>query len=141
VTLRFLLDSDVVSAPISRKPAPGVMAQLELHGHESAIAAPVWHELTFGCQRLPQGKRRDAIEAYLEDVVKATFPILAYDEAAAAWHGRERARLERLGSPAPFVDGQIASIAHVTSLALVTFNAQDYARFKDVILVNWKAQR
>jgi tRNA(fMet)-specific endonuclease VapC len=106
---------------------------------ESAIAAPVWHELTYGCRRLPRGKPRDAIDAYLQDVVKASFPILAYDEAAATWHGHERARLEGLGRSAPFTDGQIASIAHVNGLTLVTFNVKDFAHFKDLSVTTWTA--
>ncbi|OFW07357.1 MAG: hypothetical protein A3H96_05110 [Acidobacteria bacterium RIFCSPLOWO2_02_FULL_67_36] len=65
-----------------------------------------------------------AIEAYLRDVVRASFPNLPYDEAAATWHGEERARLEALGPPAPFVDGQIAAIAHVQGLMLVTASAE-----------------
>ena len=93
--------------------------------------------MTYGCRRLPRGKRRDAIDAYLNDVVKASFPILAYDEPAATWHGHERARLEGLGTSAPFIDGQIASIAHVNGLALVTFNVRDFARFKDLNVTNW----
>lgn len=135
--LRFLLDTSVVSAPVSKTPPPHVIKQLEDHGHESAIAAPVWHELTYGCRRLPKGKRRDAIDTYLQDVVKALFPILAYDEAAATWHGHERARLEGLGTTAPFVDGQIAAIAHVNGLALVTFNVRDFTRYKELTVVNW----
>jgi tRNA(fMet)-specific endonuclease VapC len=139
VTLRFLLDTSVVSAPVSKTPPPSVIRRLEDHGHECAIAAPVWHELTYGCRRLPKGKRRDAIDSYLQDVVKASFPILAYDEAAASWHGQERARLEGLGKSAPFTDGSIASIAHVNELTLVTFNVKDFARFKDLSVTSWTA--
>ena len=101
------------------------------------MAAPVWHELTYGCRRLPKGKRRAALEAYLRDVVHGSFPILPYDEAAAAWHADERIRLEALGRPAPFVDGQIAAIAHVHGLVLVTTNDRDFARFKDLRVENW----
>jgi tRNA(fMet)-specific endonuclease VapC len=137
VSLRFLLDTSVVSAPVAKAPRPHVIKRLEDHGHESAIAAPVWHELTYGCRRLPRGKRRDAIDAYLQDVVKTSFPILPYDEAAATWHGHERARLEGLGTTAPFVDGQIAAIAHLSGLALVTFNVRDFARYKELTVVNW----
>jgi tRNA(fMet)-specific endonuclease VapC len=139
VTLRFLLDTSVVSAPVSKVPPPRVIKRLEDHGHESAIAAPVWHELTYGCRRLPKGKRRDAIETYLHEVVKASFPILAYDGAAATWHGQERARLEGLGKSAPFTDGLIASVAHVNGLTLVTFNVKDFARFKDLSVTTWTA--
>jgi tRNA(fMet)-specific endonuclease VapC len=90
----------------------------------------VWHELTFGCRRLPPGRRRDALEAYLRDVVQASFTILPYDAAAAAWHGFERARLEALGRPAPYADGQIAAVAHANGLVLVTLNAAGFASFK-----------
>jgi tRNA(fMet)-specific endonuclease VapC len=98
---------------------------------------PVWHELTCGCRRLPKGKRRTTLEAYLRDVVQGSFPILPYDEAAAAWHGEERARLEALGRPAPFVDGQIAAIAHVNGLVLATTSDKDFARFKGLTVENW----
>lgn len=137
MTLQYLLDTSTVSAPVSRTPDLQVVKRLEEHGHESAIAAPVWHELIYGCRRLAQGKRRDALEHYLQDVVQVAFPILPYDEAAATWHGHERARLDSLGKPAPFTDGQIAAIAHANDLILVTVNVKDFARFKGLQVTNW----
>jgi tRNA(fMet)-specific endonuclease VapC len=137
VTLRYLLDTNVASAPVAKEPDERVIGQLRRHGAVCAIAAPVWHELTYGCRRLPAGKRRVALEAYLEEVVRRSFPILPYDEAAAAWHGRERARLERLGRPAPYVDGQIAATAHVHGLVLVTANTEDFARFRGIEVRDW----
>ena len=141
MTARYLLDTSVVSSPISKQPNPEVLKRLEEHGHECAIAAPVWHELTFGCQRLPRGKRREAIETYLHDVVLASFAVLAYDEAAAHWHGIERARLEGLGKPAPYADGQIAAIAYVKELTLITANVKDFTRFKGIEVENWSKRR
>ena len=135
--LRYLLDTTVVSSPIAKTPNTEIVKRLEVHGHECAIAAPVWHELIYGCQRLPRGKRREALEMYLQDVVLASFPVLAYEESAARWHGLERARLERLGKSAPYVDGQIAAIAHVNELILVTVNVKDFARFQDLEVENW----
>jgi tRNA(fMet)-specific endonuclease VapC len=137
VTLAYLLDTGIVSAPVSKRPDPAILERLSEHGLKCAIGAPVWHELTYGCRRLPGGRRRAALEAYLRDVVQASFPILAYDETAATWHGEERARLEALGRPAPFVDGQIAAIAYVHGLVLATTNAQDFVRFKGLIVENW----
>jgi tRNA(fMet)-specific endonuclease VapC len=137
VTLGYLLDTSIVSAPISMKPDPAILERLNEHGSECAIAAPVWHELTYGCRRLPRGKRRATLDAYLREVVLASFPVLAYDEAAARWHGEERARLDALGRPAPFVDGQIAAIAQVHGLVLVTTNDKDFARFKGLKVENW----
>ena len=125
--LRYLLDTGIVSSPVSKVPNRAIVRRLEKHGHECAIAAPVWHELTYGCRRLPSGKRRSALETYLQDVVQATFPILPYDEAAAAWHGHERARLDALGQPAPYVDGQIAAIARINGL---TVGHDQHQRFR-----------
>lgn len=122
-------------------PNAEIVKQLESKGHECAIAAPVWHELTYGCRRLPRGKRRLALEAYLQDVVLASFPVLAYDEPSAHWHGLERARLEGLGKPAPYVDGQIAAAAFVNDLILVTVNMKDFARFRNVEVENWSKRR
>jgi tRNA(fMet)-specific endonuclease VapC len=107
VTLRYLLDTNVVSAPVAKQPDERVIRRLERDGAVCAIAAPVWHELTYTCRRLPAGKRRVALEAYLHDVVRRSFPILPYDEEAATWHGQERARLERIGRPPPYVDGRL----------------------------------
>lgn len=137
MTLRYLLDTSVVSAPMTKTANPRLIKRLERHGHESAIATPVWHELAFGCRRLPRGKRRDALESYLYDVVQASFPILGYDHIAATWHAHERARLEAIGRPAPFVDGQIAAIAHANGLALITLNVKDFSRFKGLVVTNW----
>lgn len=137
MTARFLLDTAIVSSPISKKPNAEVVKRLAEHGHECAVAAPVWNELTYGCERMPKGKRRDALETYLNDVVLASFVVLSYDQAAAHWHGVERARLEKLGKPAPFVDGQIAAIAHANDLTLVTPNVKDFSRFKGLKIDNW----
>jgi len=68
--------------------------------------------------------------------VRVSFPILPYDEAAA-WHSQERARLENLGRPAPYVDGQIAAIAHVNGLVLVTVNTKDFDQFRELKVENW----
>ena len=137
MTLRYLLDTSIVSVPVSKRPDPRVLKRLDVHGLECAIAAPVWHELSYGCCRLPKGRRRTALEAYLRDVVRDSFPILPYDEAAAEWHGEERARLESIGRPAPFVDGQIAAIAQVHGLVLVTVNHQDFERFRGLTVESW----
>jgi len=118
-------------------PDRAIVNRLDQHGPECAIAAPVWHELTYGCRRLPKGKRRTAIEVYLREVVRRSFPNLPYDEAAATWHGEEGARLDALGKPAPFVDGQIAAVVHVHGLVLVTTNESHFAGFKGLEVENW----
>jgi tRNA(fMet)-specific endonuclease VapC len=135
---RFLLDTNVISEPALQDPSARLLRRLKEAAHQCAIAAPVWHELVFGVKRMARGKRRNELQAYLNEVVQASFPILPYDETAAGWHGEERARLEKLGKPAPFVDGQIAAIAFVNGLQLVTNNAKDFRRFKGLGVVSWR---
>jgi tRNA(fMet)-specific endonuclease VapC len=63
--------------------------------------------------------------------------ILPYDERAAEWHAKERARLTFLGQMPSFVDGQIAAIAKVNNLILVTRNTSDFKKFSGLKLENW----
>ncbi len=135
--LRYLLDTNIVSQPVTKKPAAGVLRRLRAVAHQCAIAAPVWHELRYGCERLPGSKRREALQDYLADVVHPSFEILPYDEAAALRHAAERARLEEAGVTVPFVDGQIAAIALVNDLVLVTGNLRDFTAFTTLKVENW----
>ena len=135
--MQFLLDTSVVSEPLRPQPALGVLRALREHDGDASIPAPVWHELRFGAARLPPSRRRDAIEHFLESVVLASFPVLDYDREAADWHARERARLSTAGRTPPFVDGQIAAIAYVNDLVLVTANVSDFENFRGLRVQNW----
>ena len=132
-----MLDTNTVSEPLRPNPAAGVLRRLREHGGEAAIPAPVWHELRFGCARLARSRRREAVERYIETVVLASFPVLDYDREAADWHARERARLGADGRTPPFVDGQIAAIARVNDLILVTSNARDFNGFRELRVQSW----
>lgn len=87
--------------------------------------------------RLPASKKRSAIEAYLEEAVRRALPILPYDEQAATWHAKERARLGKRGRPPSAADGQIASIARINELVVVTANVKDFRRFEGLEIENW----
>lgn len=136
MALHYLLDTNVLSEPMRPAPDPGVMDRITEAGSSVATAAPVWHEIQFGWLRLPPGKRRRAIEAII-DAMAAALVVLPYDTGAAAWHARERARLTRLGRPPPFVDGQIAAIAAVNHLVLVTRNVRDFSGFTGLEIESW----
>lgn len=137
MSAKYLLDTNAVSEPLRPAPNAKVLGRLRRHQDELAIASVVWHELWFGCQRLPVSAKRTAIERYLNEVVAVSMPILSYDQAAAEWHAAERARLVALGKTPPFADGQIMAIAHANSLILVTLNPSDYATFGKVKVEDW----
>jgi tRNA(fMet)-specific endonuclease VapC len=138
VSLRFLLDTNVIVEPLKPDPNPAVMRRLRRHEEEVAIASVVWHELRYGAGRLPESRRKDAIEEFLRDVIQSTIPILDYTRPAAEWHARERVRLAAQGLTPPFADGQIAAVAATHGLTLITFNVAAFRRFNGVKVVTWR---
>ena len=98
MTLKYLLDTNIVSEPLRPAPHPKILAHLQHHQTEMAIAAVVWHELLFGCYRLPPSAKRAAIENYLNQVVAPSLPILPYDQPAAEWQAIERTRFDSRAS-------------------------------------------
>jgi len=97
-----------VAVLMSLRPAPNpkVMAWLRRHSGELAIVSLVWHELWFGCQRLPTSTKRTAIEQNLNEVVAVSMVILPNGQAAAEWHAAERARLMAWGRHRPLSLGR-----------------------------------
>jgi tRNA(fMet)-specific endonuclease VapC len=135
--MQYLLDTNVLSEPVKSSPQNSVLNSIERHQHEIVTAAPVWHELNYGCRRLPVSRKREILETYLNDVIKSNMVILPYDERAAEWHAKERARLSSVGSMPSFVDGQIAAIAIVNGLILVSRNTDGFKKFCGLKLANW----
>jgi tRNA(fMet)-specific endonuclease VapC len=137
VTVRFLLDTNILSEPLKPTPSATVMGRLKAHSGELGTASVVWGELVYGVERMPQGKRRVTVEGFLSALRQSDLEVLPYDQAAADWHGRERARLEAAGVPRPFVDSQIAAVARRHGVTLVTRNVTDFQHFEGLQLENW----
>lgn len=135
--LRFLLDTNVLSEPTRRRPIAGVQSRLQAHRDEVCTAAPVLHEMHNGLALMPDGRRKQQLIRYANEVLRPPFVVLPYDREAALLHAKERARLTSQGRTPPFVDGQIAAIAMVNDLILVTRNIRDFEDFKDLRWEDW----
>lgn len=135
--MKYLLDTNILSEAIKITPNRSVLNMLERHRNEIVTAAPVWHELQYGCFRLPISRKRKIIESYLNDLLERHIIILPYERRAAEWHAGERSRLSSKGRTPSFVDGQIAAIANVNKLILVTRNISDFEFFSGLTVVNW----
>ncbi len=59
--------------------------------------------------------------------------------AAAAWHADVRAQRGQAGRPLAFDVGQIAAIAHVHGVVVVTTNVGDFAGLEGGVVENWSA--
>jgi len=131
------LDTNIVSENLRPEPNRNILARFKQHVDEIAIPAVGWHELWYGAKRLQPSRKRTALEEYLDQVLAPAVPILPYDERAAEWHATERPPLVRIGKSPAFADGQIAAIAFVNDLILVTLNTFDYANFDAITIEDW----
>lgn len=137
MSLVYLLDTNVLSELTKLSPDAGVVDRFEVHQNQCAMASVVWHELQFGVLRMPAGRKRNYLEDYLSQTVRPFLPCLPYDEVAAQWHAQERARLTALGLTPSYADGQIAAIAAVNELILVTHNQRDVQCFQGLQVESW----
>ncbi|MEQ1881445.1 MAG: type II toxin-antitoxin system VapC family toxin [Burkholderiales bacterium] len=137
--LTFLLDTNVISEPVRPSPNKRILKKIQQYQFRLAISALTWHELLFGMHRIPDSARRRELEQYLVQGLAAEIPVLPYDDRAAQWHAVQRARLAASGKVAPFADGQIAAIAAVNQLTLVTRNAKDFRFFTAVPIEDWSS--
>ncbi len=134
----YLLDTNILSEPLRPAPDAKVLDRMRENRERLATASVVWHEMLFGCERLPESERRAEIEDYLHRVVAASVEILPYDGRAAEWHAAERARLSLEGRTPPFADGQISAVARTNDLILVTLNITDYDGFRNLQVEDWR---
>lgn len=136
MTLRYLLDANVLSEMARPMPDRLVIDAIQRHERLCAMAAVTLEELTYGVARLPRGARRTGLERWIQGLAHA-LPVLPYDSEAATWLGRESARLDARGISAPRTDGEIAAVAVTRKLTLVTRNFRDFVRFAGLKVENW----
>jgi tRNA(fMet)-specific endonuclease VapC len=138
--VKYLLDTDGLSEPLRPTPNQGFLKRFRTNEAKLGLAAVTLHEALYGIERLPDGKRKEGLRSYMRDVVQK-MSVLPYDAKAAEWHARERARLDAAGRPMPYADGQIAAVAAVHGLTLVTANARDFRHVEGVRVENWFVAR
>ncbi|NJL92052.1 MAG: type II toxin-antitoxin system VapC family toxin [Coleofasciculaceae cyanobacterium SM2_1_6] len=135
--IKFLLDTNIISESIKLQPNDIFLEHFRQNLAESAIASVTWHELLYGLYRLPESRRKRNLSDYLTQVIQEKMIILPYCSVAAGWFADERARLTTLGQMPSYPDGQIAAIAKVNNLILVTRNVSDYTNFAGLTIENW----
>jgi tRNA(fMet)-specific endonuclease VapC len=135
--MRYLLDTNIIAEPTKPQPNQQVLDRIAQFEGEVAISSVTWHELWFGTERLVLSRRRQNLEEYLQNLVTTNLPILSYTTEAARWFATERSRLMQAGLAPSYPDGQIAAIACVSNLILVTRNVSDFIHFNELKLENW----
>lgn len=114
-----------------------IMNRLALDSIFSCTSATVWHELWHGVKLLNDGMRKSELESYLNLLIDDGFTILPYCQDAAEWLADERVRLKSEGIIPSKYDSEIAAVASVNQLTLVTRNTDDFSFFHDLSVENW----
>jgi tRNA(fMet)-specific endonuclease VapC len=135
--MRYLLDTNIISEQTKRVPDSNVMKRLELDSIFAVTAATVWHELWYGVHCYQEGERKQQLTSYLELLTEDGLVILPFCQDAAEWLAAERARLKRQGLIPTQYDSEIAAVAAVNNLILVTRNTDDFVMFDDLRVENW----
>lgn len=138
--MRYLLDTNITSEPTRLQPNLKVTQKLELNTIFSCTSATAWAELWYGVHLLEPGKRQQELTSYLTTLTKGGFPILPFCQDAAEWLANEKARLKKRGITSSKYDSEIAAVAVVNDLTLVTRNTDDFVIFDGLRLENWFEQ-
>ena len=135
--INYLLDTNILSEPARKTPSSNIMQRLAQYDGQYVTAAIVWHELQYGCELLTKSKRKTQLQSYLLTLHNSGLIILPYEQIAAEWYAKQRAILKEQGKIPAYADGEIAAIAAVNNLTLVTRNTDDFSDFKNLQLDNW----
>jgi toxin FitB len=125
----ILLDTNIVSEFIKAKPDRNVEAWLNSRPMEAHfICTPVIAELRYGSARLPQGRRKTALDEVFDRLETDVFAgrILDFDYAAARCYGPFRADRQNRGRAFSPMDIAIAAIAFTRGMMLATRNINDF---------------
>ncbi len=126
----FLLDTNVISELVRRKPDPNVTAWIDGTAEDLLhLSVLTLGEIRKGIASLPAGSRRVALETWLDSDVVLRFAgrILPIDEAVADRWGHIAARAAVARRLLPVIDGLLAATALDHNLTLVTRNTRNVA--------------
>ena len=126
----YLLDTNVISEFMKTKPNFPTLQKVKKNAELCAICSTVWQESVYGYEILPEGRRKDYIWKYLQDI-RENYKILPYDTFAAQICGELRARCREKGKPSPHYDTQIAATAIANGMILITHNTADYEALQE----------
>ena len=120
----IVLDTNVLSEPLKSKPSPRVMEWLDSQSAETLFITAVSRaELRFGVLKLPDGKRKSALKAQVEQVLDLFKDrTLDFGVAAADKLAEIAAHCQKIGKPAIAPDAYIAACAAACGFAVATRN-------------------
>jgi len=130
----YLLDTNTCVEYLRRR-NDGIRRRLQSHRpDELRLCSVVVGELYYGAFK--SARQAENLRLLAEFV--PVFPSLPFDNVAAERYGKIRAHLEAAGTAIGPYDLQIAAVALIHGLTLVTHNVDEMARVPDLLIEDWQ---
>jgi predicted nucleic acid-binding protein len=137
----ILLDTNVLSELMRADPDKHVEHWLGSQPDASVFTSAITEaELRYGAALLPSGKRRLALIAEIDAMLRDDFSgrILPFDSMAAQTFAIIAAGRRQAGKPISQADAQIAAISRSRGASLATRNVDDFAGCEIQLINPWQ---
>ncbi len=138
--MKYLLDTCLISELVKKEPNPAVVNWLEEQEEQTLFLSVLnLGELQKGISKLPDGKKKDELQAWVTLDLAERFAgrILDIDQETALYWGRLQGMAEQAGEKLPVMDSLIAATAEAHSLIVVTRNVKDMERCGSRVCNPW----
>ena len=126
--MNWLLDADVLSQPAKRRGDARVIAWLEREKPHCYTSAVVIAQLAYWV-RSKEGRQRDALQAWLKQLIEALHGrILSFNASVAHVWAEQELAMAQAGQPMPVEDSYIAATARRHDLTIATGNERHFRR-------------
>ena len=136
--MRYLLDTNVISELVARRPEPAVLIWIEALDHSTVFLSVITiGEIQRGIEKLPESARKSRLQTWLTDdlLIRFSDRILPIDVGVMLAWGSMVSRLNRKGRTLSAMDSLIAAQAIHYRCNLATRNEDDF-RETGVIVIN-----
>jgi toxin FitB len=139
----ILLDTNVVSEPMRRRPDQRVQEWLDAQAAETLCLSTIsLSELLLGIESLPAGRRRNGLAAALKQQIVSLFDvrIISFDIAAAEAYAKVVIRARTNGYAISVAHGQIAAIAASRDLKIASRDEAPFHAAGLALINPWTAE-
>ena len=138
--IRYLLDTNTISELARKRPDANVQTWfVRQKTKQLYLSSFTVAEIEMGIAQHPDASKAERLRNWLEGSILPNFSqrILGFDLAAARVYGRWAGLARKTGRSLPVVDSQIAAIAFVHGLVVVTRNTEDFKHVPVTVVNPW----
>lgn len=134
--MKYLLDTNIISEFISKKPNQKVLNYINsLDENNIYLSVITLGEIRFGIEKLDkehQSKKIEILSSWLDNDLMQRFEgrIVDIDKETMLQWGKINGELQKIGRPMPIMDSLIASSCLVEDFVLITRNIKDFYSFE-----------